>query len=422
MHIDRDAALKQAEKLLRQGKLDGAIAEYVRLVEDQPRDWNAVNALGDLYVRAGDMDRAAAQFTQIADHLFAEGFLPRAAALYKKALKIQPEHQHTLLRLSEIATRQGLLADARMYLRALGRQRRDRGDTLGAAECLVRLALLEEADAETKLAGARAAQALGNPAQAVELFRDAAEELRKVGRDADAIEALSEAVAMMPSDMHLRAYLARECLIAGRIEQAYALAEVVADDALVAGDWQRAINALRGFLEHGSHLPALIRLLELAVDAGRDDVMHLAQERLADAYLDLGRGAEARVIAEDLVAREPTSDAHAARLRRALALLGGGDAEAIIARYRQPAGESPVALEPAVSDPVTPVAVPEPDLPPAAPAQTMTDDDAIVLDMVEIDLSDALAGLGTASPPLTASPQTRAEEPPTPPPDLESVF
>ena len=54
--IDRTQALKNAEKLLRQGKLDGAIAEYLRVVEDQPRDWNARYALGDLYVRAGQPD------------------------------------------------------------------------------------------------------------------------------------------------------------------------------------------------------------------------------------------------------------------------------------------------------------------------------------------------------------------------------
>ena len=56
--IDRAATLRNAEKLLRQGKLDPAIAEYLRIVEDQPGDWNTANTLGDLYVRAGQTDRA----------------------------------------------------------------------------------------------------------------------------------------------------------------------------------------------------------------------------------------------------------------------------------------------------------------------------------------------------------------------------
>ena len=50
--FDREAALKAAEKALKLGKVDAAIAEYVKVVEAQPRDWNSANALGDLYVRA----------------------------------------------------------------------------------------------------------------------------------------------------------------------------------------------------------------------------------------------------------------------------------------------------------------------------------------------------------------------------------
>ena len=58
MPIDRAVTLRNAEKLIRQGKLDAAIAEFVRLVEDQPRDWNGKNALADLYARAGKVDKA----------------------------------------------------------------------------------------------------------------------------------------------------------------------------------------------------------------------------------------------------------------------------------------------------------------------------------------------------------------------------
>jgi len=115
----RDATLKKAEQLLRQGKLAGAIAEYVRLVEELPKDWNSINALGDLYVRAGDVDRAVAQFTAVADHLYDEGFFPKASALYKKALKTKSNHEHSLARLLDIARLQGLTAEAKTYQQAL---------------------------------------------------------------------------------------------------------------------------------------------------------------------------------------------------------------------------------------------------------------------------------------------------------------
>ncbi len=62
MAVDRDDTLKKAEKLLKQGKMAAAIEEYVRLVEDNPDDWNSANALGDLYVKVGQAERAAEQF------------------------------------------------------------------------------------------------------------------------------------------------------------------------------------------------------------------------------------------------------------------------------------------------------------------------------------------------------------------------
>jgi tetratricopeptide (TPR) repeat protein len=105
--IDRAATLRNAEKLIRQGKLPDAIAEYVRLVEDQPGDWNLQNSLGDLYARAGDLDRAITHYSQIADSLNDEGAGAKAAAVYKKILKLKPDHEHTLVQVSEILGTQG---------------------------------------------------------------------------------------------------------------------------------------------------------------------------------------------------------------------------------------------------------------------------------------------------------------------------
>ena len=51
--------------------------------------------------------------------------------------------------------------------------------------------------------------------------------------------------------------------------------------------------------------------------------MYETQAQLTDAYLATGQAAEARVIAEDLVAREPWERAHIERFRRALVMLQG---------------------------------------------------------------------------------------------------
>ena len=96
----------------------------------------------NLYVRAGKSDRAIEQFVRIADHQFSEGFFPKSAALYKKALKLQPDQEHILMQLASIGERQGKFVDAKQYLRQVARQREARGERRAAAECILRLGSL----------------------------------------------------------------------------------------------------------------------------------------------------------------------------------------------------------------------------------------------------------------------------------------
>lgn len=137
--IDRAAVLKNAEKLLRQGKLDQAIEEYATVVEEHTSDWTTRNTLGDLYVRAGRADRAAAEYVRIADAFKLDGFFSKASALYRKVLKIKPGDEHALLQGADIAVSQGLMLDARSGYNAVIEQRRVRGDAAGVEELQQRL-------------------------------------------------------------------------------------------------------------------------------------------------------------------------------------------------------------------------------------------------------------------------------------------
>ena len=78
-------------------------------------------------------------------------------------------------------------------------------------------------------------------------------------------------------------------------------------------------------------IPALLRLVEVCVDGGLEQPMYVAQEQLTDAYLAANQAAEARVIAEDLVAREPWEPAHIDCFRRALVMLRVSDPDTLIA-------------------------------------------------------------------------------------------
>lgn len=424
--LDREDTLKKAEKLLRQGRLDAAIAEYVRVVEDQPRDWNTANTLGDLYVRANQLNKAVAQYARIADHFFKEGFYPKAAALYKKILKIAPDHEPSQLNLADISVKLGLLADAKSYLSGVAARRRTRGDRRGANDIVVRLGTIDPADIDARIAAARVLAESGDTPVAATRFRELYADLQERGRTVEALNALREAVRLNPKDVEARAILAKAAVAAGDlraargyldretagddpsllvaladielrsgeldhareilpkllalhrdlrhaiVELAWTLSESKPDAAFVcidaaveasiaADDFDDAAAILQEFVtRQPTHIPALLKLVEVCVDGGFETAMYDAQAQLADAYLSAGQAAEARVIAEDLVAREPWEGAHIERFRRALILLRVPEPDTVIAERLS--GQTPFVATDHFADAA------EAETPPPAPA------------------------------------------------------
>jgi tetratricopeptide (TPR) repeat protein len=553
--IDRDTTLRKAEKFLRQGRLDNAIAEYLRVVEDQPRDWSTVNTVGDLLVRAGQYESAIEHYTRIADHLFTEGFLPRAAAVYKKILKVKPDQEHALVRTAEIFERQGLIVEAKKALTHIAERRMKRGDRRGASEIQVRIGALDPSDLTAGLAAAKASGDLGQTSAAVEKLVRLAGEFSQRGKLAESLQALDEAVRLEPEHPEARAALVARCIESGDLERAtrhaaqagefkaiaaelfgrgrdedgllvleralerdpadvdtraqlvrshlskghvdraraclsddvtdpellLSLAEIelttgtperarevlgrvlqaepgrrddlvllgcrlceqdreagfqcvdVATDAAIAEhDWPAAASGLHEYVTRvPGHIPALMKLVEVCVDGGLEATMYTAQAQLADAYLEAGRANEARVIAEDLVAREPWQSANIERFRRALVLLGDPDPDGVIADRLS--GDSPFTssdfvLDFDLNDPgkglepeATPAAAPGRPAEAGAGAGAGIDLSAILGvessgtgdgDAIEIDMSDALAGLDLG----------RGDQSPARPSELERVF
>ncbi|HWI17971.1 MAG TPA: tetratricopeptide repeat protein, partial [Vicinamibacterales bacterium] len=185
--FDREAALKAAEKALKLGKVDAAIAEYVKVVESQPRDWNSANTLGDLFVRANKLEKGLEQYTRIADHLAEEGFYPKALALFKKILKLKPDHEYALLQSGELAARQGTLADAKQFFLQVAERRKARGDKKGAAEVAIRLGTLDPDDLDARLRAGQLASEMGDTATALREFREVAARLEKQEKFAEAL-------------------------------------------------------------------------------------------------------------------------------------------------------------------------------------------------------------------------------------------
>lgn len=469
MALDRDATLKKAEKLVRQGRLDLAIAEYVRVVDDNPGDWSTANTLGELYAKAGQPNQAVEQYARIAEHFADDGFYPKAAALYRKILKLKANDEAAQIALADISAKQGLLADAKSYLNAVAARRKARGDSRGAAEIVVRLGDVDPLDYDARLAAARMLEQMGDDDNAGKRYRALYDDLLEKGRTTDAIEMLKEFVRLNPLESQARATLARTALANGDVaaarefldehsagddpslltalveidlrtgeiqnarqvcdrllaldasrrgailemgwsfldsspDTAYVCVDAVVDSAVAASAFDEAASALQEFGNRApGQIPALLKLVEVCVDGGLESAMYEAQERLTDAYLAARQGAEARAIAEDLVAREPWEPAHIDRFRRALVLMRVSDPDTLIAERLS--GQAPfMAHDPFFDPPREPEEAPA--APPAAAEATAApeaDRDAMAADESLEVPEDAAATTEAAAPPAMAA-------------------
>ena len=88
MATKRDKVIADAEKLVAKGKIEPAIKEYERLLDDNPNDVNTLNRIGDLWVRINRNDEAVKTFGRIADFYAKDGFFLKAIAIYKKINKL----------------------------------------------------------------------------------------------------------------------------------------------------------------------------------------------------------------------------------------------------------------------------------------------------------------------------------------------
>jgi len=254
--IDRAATLRNAEKLIRQGKLDAAITEYVRIIEDQPQDWAAKNTLGDMYARAGQTDKAVQQFVEIANNLSDEGQMAKAGALYKKILKLKPDHEHSLMQVADILGMQRLYADARAHLTTLIELRQARGDTRGALQARIRLGSVDPEDYGGRLQGVAARIEMGDKGGALNDLKEIASELAEKGRNEEAIGVLRQAAELHPADEEVKEKLLDVYFAAGDFVNARACAvsleqyRMVAAAQAGAGDADGALETLREAASH----------------------------------------------------------------------------------------------------------------------------------------------------------------------------
>ena len=115
MSLNNPQALDDARQHAHQRTPQSAIESYQKIVEADPTDLNAINALGDLYANDGRILDAVALFSRVAAQYAEGGFTRKAIATLKKIITIDPGNTETEIKIADLYAHAGLPSEARQH-------------------------------------------------------------------------------------------------------------------------------------------------------------------------------------------------------------------------------------------------------------------------------------------------------------------
>ncbi|MCD6379027.1 tetratricopeptide repeat protein [bacterium] len=106
---------RQAQDLLKKGKLDKAIGVYKKLLYGSSSNPNLSNELGDIYLRSGDRIQAISTFENALENYEKVALYNNAVAVCKKILRVAPGRLTIIYKLGELKAKQNFSIEAAGY-------------------------------------------------------------------------------------------------------------------------------------------------------------------------------------------------------------------------------------------------------------------------------------------------------------------
>ena len=197
MAIDRAKVQKEAEKLLAANKVDRAIEEFRKLLDDNPKDLALMNKIGDLCIQANRIPEAIDTFKRLALGYERDGFHARATAILKKAVRSAPDDIDLAQRLADLYRQTGMVKDAVAVHLQVAEQFTKKGLIKRALEEFTKVVELDPKNLKMKIRLADIYNKEGMKDRAAAIYLEVAESLAIEQMHAEANQILERAKSMV---------------------------------------------------------------------------------------------------------------------------------------------------------------------------------------------------------------------------------
>jgi pilus assembly protein FimV len=275
MAVDKNKVIAEATRLIQKGAYDKAIRAYEKILADDPRDVRVLLKVGELQQKKGDNAAAAATFGRVADAYSEQGFFLKAVAVLKQMMKLAPDDVRVNERLAALYQQLGILSDAMAQLQLVAQTAERAGDAAKLLDVLRRMVELEPDNVVSSVKLGELYAKSSQPRLALELFRRAADTLKRNNRSDEYAKVAERIVALEPGDV--------------------ALARELAHIHLAKGDTKRALAKLQQcFKADPKDIDTLTLLAQAFKDLGQIAKTVSVYRELAHLHAEHGRAEEVR--------------------------------------------------------------------------------------------------------------------------------
>jgi diguanylate cyclase (GGDEF)-like protein len=286
MAADVSKHLDRAKRFLEKNRVEDAIAAYKAVLDEAPQHQEATQALGDLYARADQPDRASEYYGLLFDMLVEPRDESKALAIYNRFLRsaASPQPAERIARYAFLQQKQNRNDEAMEQYAKAAELFTQAGRHEDALFCLERTAQLDPENLTRQLRVAETAERLGKTALAAKAFLRAGQLATAGGTPEEAMRLFGRAHKLAPQERSVALLYAEATLRAGDAKQAAALLEpfaaadsdatfleTFADALMRSGKLDRAREILERLLKDKNQgLPRLFDLVDVYGKAGQD--------------------------------------------------------------------------------------------------------------------------------------------------------
>jgi len=251
MAIDRVKVKKEADKYLTAGKVERAIDEFQKLVDDNPKDYGTLNQIGDLCVQISRVKEGVEIHKRLGSAYERDGFHARAAAIFQKVVRNAPDDIDAAQRLADLYRQMNKTGDAVKVHLQVAEHFQKKGLIKRALEEFNKVVDLDPKNLKMKVKLADLYNKEGMKDRAAGIYLEVAESLAMEQMHAEAGQILERAKAMISTP---QVYLTQSRL------------------GVIQGDYAAAADHLReGLATNPRNMELLEALAEIELRSGHPD-------------------------------------------------------------------------------------------------------------------------------------------------------